>query len=439
MRAPAFCAALCLLLACSVQGRRLLVDEGCADLSVLKGVANTTEIQKLIAGIKLLPNGVPADRTIFLPNNDAVAALLAEVPIPGITLDTLLPMLPSLGDMITNRLVSALLYHIVPGSQTAEQLLAEGTLATELSNFAQGAAAGSYTVTDATGAVANVVGEPVTACGSTVFVIDQVLKPAELLSPDFPLTSLDEACSDLSVLSEELPQASDILAVIQELGVFRGGITPGTTWLLPNNEAAALLPQDLQLPFKLDTLASAMPALGPEVKWRIVSTIMYHVSTVGALNGTQLAQRGDLPTVLEGASLLGCSWRSSSSTVSAYLSTQATDNQPVSAWAVTDGSGRKALPVAGPSPTALAQCGAAVYVIDTAMLPAPELWAVPKTTVAQAVDALAVVRVEALAAAAEAQALEAAAAAAAAPAPAPAPAGDAAAPAGEAAPAPLAA
>lgn len=34
------------------------------------------------AGIKLLPNGVPADRTIFLPNNDAVAALLAEVPIP---------------------------------------------------------------------------------------------------------------------------------------------------------------------------------------------------------------------------------------------------------------------------------------------------------------------------------------------------------------------
>ncbi len=40
--------------------------------------------------------------------------------------------------------------------------------------FAQGAAAGSYTVTDATGAVANVVGEPVTACGSTVFVIDQV-------------------------------------------------------------------------------------------------------------------------------------------------------------------------------------------------------------------------------------------------------------------------
>lgn len=35
-----------------------------------------------IAGIKLLPNGVPADRTIFLPNNDAVAALLTEVPIP---------------------------------------------------------------------------------------------------------------------------------------------------------------------------------------------------------------------------------------------------------------------------------------------------------------------------------------------------------------------
>lgn len=43
---------------------------------------------------------------------------------------------------------------------------------------------------------------------------------------------------------------------------------------------------------------------------------------------------------------------------------QATDNQPVTSWAVTDGSGRKALPVAGPSPTALEACGAAVYVID---------------------------------------------------------------------------
>ncbi|PRW50933.1 50S ribosomal L25 [Chlorella sorokiniana] len=228
---------------------------------------------------------------------------------------------------------------------------------------------------------------------------------------------LADQCSDLSILYEELPQASDILRVIEELGVFRGGITPGTTMLLPSNEAAASLPQDLQLPFKLDTLASAMPALGPEVKWRIVSTIMYHVSTVGALNGTQLAQRGDLPTVLEGASLL------------------ATDNQPVSAWAVTDGSGRKALPVAGPSPTALETCGAAVYVIDTAMLPAPELYAVPKTTVAQAVDALAVVKVEALAAQAQAEAQALAAAAAAAPAPAPA---DDAAVVGEAAPAPAA-
>lgn len=182
----------------------------CADLSVLAGVANTNEIQKLIAGIKLLPNGVPADRTIFLPNNDAVAALLTEVPIPGITLDTLLPLLPTLGDAITNRLVSALLYHIVPGSQTPEQLLAEGILATELTanvtlTFGQDAATGGYTVTDATDAVANVVGEPITACGSTVFVVDQVLKPAGLLDNDFPLTSLDEAVAILAEGSAAAP------------------------------------------------------------------------------------------------------------------------------------------------------------------------------------------------------------------------------------------
>lgn len=40
--------------------------------------------------------------------------------------------------------------------------------------FGQDPTTGDYTVTDATGATANVVGEPVTACGSTVFVIDQV-------------------------------------------------------------------------------------------------------------------------------------------------------------------------------------------------------------------------------------------------------------------------
>lgn len=36
--------------------------------------------------------------------------------------------------------------------------------------------------------------------------------------------------------------------------------------------------------------------------------MMYHVSTVGALNSSQLAQRGDLPTVLDGAALLVGAW-----------------------------------------------------------------------------------------------------------------------------------
>lgn len=201
-------AVLCVLLAASagVQGRRLLVDEGCADLSVLAAVANTSDIQKLIVDVGLLPGGVPADRTIFLPSDEGVAKLLAEIPFPGITVDNLLETVSGFGDaaeQIINRLVSALLYHIVPGSQTAEQLLAFGTLPTELANvtltFGQDPTTGDYTVTDATGAIANVVGEPVTACGSTVFVIDQVLKPDALLSGNFPLTTLDEA---LAILGE---------------------------------------------------------------------------------------------------------------------------------------------------------------------------------------------------------------------------------------------
>ena len=89
----------------------------CADLSVLTSVENTADIQKLIAGectwqaptsmhlrtsgppaptrspththhlptaadIGLLPGGVPADRTIFLPSDEGVAKLLAEIPFP---------------------------------------------------------------------------------------------------------------------------------------------------------------------------------------------------------------------------------------------------------------------------------------------------------------------------------------------------------------------
>lgn len=66
---------------------------------------------------------MPADVTVFLPSNAAVAALLKSVPLPGLSVDTITSgALPS---AITNRLISALLFHIAPGTYTPEELTGE--------------------------------------------------------------------------------------------------------------------------------------------------------------------------------------------------------------------------------------------------------------------------------------------------------------------------
>lgn len=190
----------------SALGRKLLQD-GCADFSALASVPEVSDIVSIINGFGLLPGGIPSNVTVFLPNNDAVAALLAGVPFPGLTVESLpsrAASLPaSLG--VVERLISALLYHIVPGGAwEPEALVAEGTLPTALEEVHPGfglqfaeVGPANYTVTTVADEVAS-TSDPVLACGSAVYVIDKVLVPATgLLDPAFPLTTLDEALAVL--------------------------------------------------------------------------------------------------------------------------------------------------------------------------------------------------------------------------------------------------
>jgi len=184
------------LLACSTHGARLLLQDPCTDpKAALAPFSDLSDIASLIDGFDMLPGGIPADATIFLPNNAGVAALMGMVQalLPNATVETLPAVVAGspLGPIIVPKLLSTILYHISPeGAMLPADLAAEGTIVTALGptytlDFAAAAAAGAYTVTDLTGAAANVVGEPVEACGSLIYVVDKVLMPAQLTSiPD---------------------------------------------------------------------------------------------------------------------------------------------------------------------------------------------------------------------------------------------------------------
>lgn len=92
------------------------------DLSAIKALLDTTG---------LLPQGVPSGITILLPNNDAVGKLLA--PLGFSDPDLLVAAWPALPKDISGRVVSALLYHIIPTAPlTAAELGAEGDVPTAL-------------------------------------------------------------------------------------------------------------------------------------------------------------------------------------------------------------------------------------------------------------------------------------------------------------------
>lgn len=197
-----FLAAALLLLACSVRAQE------CPNAAeALAAFPDVSDIATLIEGFDLLPYGVPANATIFLPDNAAVAELVAMVaPLLGgknLTIAELpgAVLASPVANLAVPKLTSALLYHFsLEAAWTPEELEAAGTIPTALDGytltFGADNSTGTYTVTDGTDAVANVLGEPISACGSELYVIDRVLLPAELLS--IPNTDPKEAVAILA-------------------------------------------------------------------------------------------------------------------------------------------------------------------------------------------------------------------------------------------------
>ncbi|KAL4419643.1 hypothetical protein ABPG77_008584 [Micractinium sp. CCAP 211/92] len=181
-----------LLLACSVRAQE------CPNAAeALAGLPDVSDIATLIEGFDLLPYGVPENATIFLPDNTAVAALVAQVtPLLGGNGNLTIAEVPGailaspVGKLAVPKLTSALLYHFsLEAAWTPEELLQAGTIPTALENydltFSADNSTGGYTLTDATGQVVNILEGPISACGSELYVIDKVLLPAQLLSiPD---------------------------------------------------------------------------------------------------------------------------------------------------------------------------------------------------------------------------------------------------------------
>ncbi|KAL4443251.1 hypothetical protein ABPG75_010988 [Micractinium tetrahymenae] len=190
-----------LLLACSVRAQE------CPNAAqALAGFPEISDIATLIEGFDLLPYGVPEGATIFLPDNAAVAELVTMVqPLLGGANLTVaeLPgavMASPLASLAVPKLTSALLYHFaLDAAWTPEELATAGTIPTALEGytltFKADNSTGAYTVTDGTGGVANVLGEPLSACGSELYVIDRVLLPAKL--PSIPDTTPEQAVAIL--------------------------------------------------------------------------------------------------------------------------------------------------------------------------------------------------------------------------------------------------
>lgn len=206
-------AAVCLLLfACTaaVHGARRPPDtfKNCANFKALSDTDLAAAVQ-LIKNLDLLPAGIPDDFTLFLPTNDSLKEVLVGGPIPSVSsnLDVILsrPLIPE----IAWRLNAVLLYHMANiGAASGAELADEGVVPTVLGpdynlQFAAARAEGTYRVTDATGQVA-LTGEAASVCGSSVFVIDKVLLPAQSFE-DIPLVTPRDAMCLLTGLGCRAP------------------------------------------------------------------------------------------------------------------------------------------------------------------------------------------------------------------------------------------
>ncbi|PSC69772.1 Meiotically up-regulated 66 [Micractinium conductrix] len=158
----------------------------CADLHAFFGhrhYSHISGIGKLIEYVGLLQRGIPPDVTLFLPTNAALDAFLRSgtIPLPTYNVDQIVSR--GLAPEVADRLLTLLLYHVVPGlgALPNDEVAEMGRLETALPGYTLGGVSRGHgwrpSLVDAQGGMAR-LRDPRFACGAALYPIDRVLLPA---------------------------------------------------------------------------------------------------------------------------------------------------------------------------------------------------------------------------------------------------------------------
>jgi uncharacterized surface protein with fasciclin (FAS1) repeats len=209
--------------------------------------------------------------TVFAPTDDAFAALAAS----GINPEATLP--------------NILLYHVVPGSLKAADVLAEGELDTAFAgkSFSVAVEDGNAVITTPDGVTANIVMTDIEASNGIIHVIDAVIPPPVNALDLSPLGDPDMTIAEIAVANGNF---DTLVAALDAAGLVNVFASPGNyTVFAPTDDAFAALGED------------TINALLADPTGDLTKILTYHVVN-DALSINQVANSSALPT-LNGAKL----------------------------------------------------------------------------------------------------------------------------------------
>ena len=218
------------------------------------------------AGLKGTLEG-PGPFTVFAPTDDAFAALAAA----GIDVEA--------------TLANVLLYHVVPGSLKAGDVLGQGTLNTAFAgkSFSVAVEGGNAVITTPDGAKATIVATDIEASNGIIHVIDAVIPPPVNA---LALSQLGDPNKTIAEVATENGHFNTLLAALSAAGLANTFAQPGNyTVFAPTDAAFAALP------------AGTVEALLQDPSGQLTDILLYHVVN-DSLSINQVANSGTLPTLL---------------------------------------------------------------------------------------------------------------------------------------------
>lgn len=209
--------------------------------------------------------------TVFAPTDEAFAALAASGIDPEATLSNIL------------------LYHVVPGSLKAADVLAAGELksAFEGKSFTVAVTGGNAVITTPDGVTATIIMTDIEASNGIIHVIDAVIPPPVNALDLSPLGDANKTIAEIAVANGNF---DTLVAALDAAGLVSVFASPGDyTVFAPTDDAFAALGEE------------TINALLADPKGDLTKILTYHV--VGdSLSINQVANSGRIPT-LNGANL----------------------------------------------------------------------------------------------------------------------------------------